>query len=158
MKPQMSLLVFVKSIETTRGSFPSGNNLFFSHLQLTDLWQYHMSNDMWNVTFLSKNDKPHDTLSGYCNNRASRFFFRIESFTSWGSFSTIEIAKTKRTTDMIKKYLGNLLMQQKKDNRYANSQIPWTQFWCCLYQSPQWSGGTGALSCFSWGKTSSGTR
>ena len=69
---------------------------------------------MWNVTFLSKNDKPHDTLSGYCNNRASRFFFRIESFTSWGSFSTIEITTTKRTIDMIKNTWGICACNKKR--------------------------------------------
>ena len=49
---------------------------------------------------------------------------------------------------------GGISHQSKLQRRRTKYQkIPWTQFWCCLYQLQRWSGGTGALSCFSWGRT-----
>ena len=65
--------------------------------------------------------------TGHCSKRASRFFFRIESFTSW------------------ERDLWNLAKSGKTRN-----EIPWKRFWCCLYRLPLWSGDTGAWKCSSW--------
>ena len=105
-----------------------GDNLF-SHTLITIDWpqQYHISIDI-----SKQNHKPND------------LDWKFEKLLQQQGVQVF-------LQNWVFHVLEDFLSSVKKVKIYDHT-LPWTQFWCCLYQSPLWNGGTDALSCFSWNK------